>query len=65
MTKVTRKLPTNCKFIVKIQIGFLTSQSIENLHLKPRNIRAKLIIWMKTSRDECDNETDLEKLCEK
>ena len=65
MTFIAGMLPTNCKFIVKIQIGFPTSQSIENLYLKPRNIRAKLIIWMKSSRDECDNETVLQKLCEK
>ena len=65
MTIVAEMLPTNCKFIVKIQIGFLTSQSMQILRLKTRNIRANLIILMKSSSNEYDNETDLQNLCEK
>lgn len=65
MKFVTRMLPTNCKFIVKIQIGFRTSQTIQILRLKTRNIRANLIILMKSSSNECDNETVLQNLCEK
>ena len=65
MTFIAGKLATNCKFIVKIQIGFPTSQSIQILRLKTRNIRANLIILMKASGNECDNETVLQNLCEK